>query len=239
MRVHRPTLWALLALGGAGLTGLALTSGHHAEAADHLDPPARVDPTSGGMDREADIADVYAWYTGTGAAGRVTTILSFAGPNMPAAGQEIPCDRDVLYEIHLSNDADLDPEFSIQARFGEDDAGNCFVRVAGAPGMPAAGMPGDAMVVPVEVPTTRGDVDVYAGLRDDAFFFDLQGFRDTVAALDDMPQPTPPMGLLMTNDRDFFAGQNTSALVVEFPLLAISPAGESFRVWATTSRTGA
>jgi hypothetical protein len=244
MTRHRPTLWALLVLTLAGAAGLAATSGHHVEAADHLDPPARTNPDMGGTDRNADIADVYAWHTGTGAAGRVTLVMSFSGPNAPSADQEMPCDRDVLYTIHLDTD-DTDgfenatTHDTITVRFGADDLGNCFARVAGVPGMPAEGMPGSQMVVPVEVPTTRGDIDVYAGLRDDAFFFDLQGFRETVAALDDDPQPVPPDGIFMTADRDFFEGMNTPAIVIEFPLLAISPGNEPFRIWATTGRIGA
>lgn len=229
-KTNRPTLWALLVLGGAATAGLALTSGHHVEAADHLDPPARTNPAAppdgagAAADREADIADVYAWHTGSGSTGRVTTVLSFAGPNMPAADQAIPCDPDVLYNILISNDDDLTPEFTIDVRFAADDLGNCFARFSGAPGMAM----GSSMVVPVETPTTRGEVDVFAGLRDDAFFFDLEGFRTTLST----------GTLSMTNDRDFFAGKNTSAIVVEFPLLAVSPAGETFRVWGTTARIG-
>jgi hypothetical protein len=69
-------------------------------------------------------------------------------------------------------------------------------------------------------------VRVYAGVHDDAFFFDLMGFRNTVTT-----------GTLdFAADRDFFAGLNTPAIVVEFPLLPVSPANERFRVWASTSR---
>lgn len=232
MKKNRPTWWALLVLGLAGAAGLAATSGTYVEAADHLDPPLRTnpaDPPAGAgatADRAADIADVYAWHTGSGTTGTVTTIMSFGGPNMPVADQAVPCDPDVVYEIHLSNDADAEDEFTIEARFAEDDVGNCFVRVTGAPGMPS-----DAeLVVPVEydgsltVPT--GTIRAHAGLHDDAFFFDLQGFRNTVST-----------GTLdFVADRDFFAGQNTPAIVVEFPLIAVSPANERFRVWGSTSR---
>lgn len=226
MRRRRPELW--IGLGAlallAGGAGLAATAGFQAEAADHLDPPARTNPDSGGTDRNADIADVFAWHRGSGATRSVVTVLSFAGPNLPAADQEIPCDRDVLYQIHVSNDADLDPEFDITARFGEDDLGNCFVQLTGIPGAGSA-----PIVAPVERVVQRNGVSVFAGLRDDAFFFDLVGFRETLT-----------MGTIrMTDDRDFFAGKNTPAIVVEFPLIAVSPGDEAFRVWATTSRTGA
>ncbi len=234
----RAALWAALVLTLGGAAGLAATSGNYVEAADHLDPPARVDPGGGGTDRAADIADVYAWHSGSGATGRVTTVMTFAGPTPAAADQAVTCDPDVVYQLHVSNDDDLDDEFTIEVRLAADNLGNCFARVSGAPGMPAAGMPGSQMVVPAEIATTRGDVDVFVGLRDDPFFFDLQGFRETVAALDDVPQPVPPAGITMTNDRDFFENLNGSAIVVEFPLIAVSPSGQSFRVWGSTARIG-
>jgi len=230
MTRRRPKTWvwlgliSLVALGA----GLAATANTTVEAADHLDPPGRTSPdtTMGGTatpDRNADIADVYAWHRGTGATASVVTILSFSGPNDPVADQAIPCDRDVLYNLHIDNNDDNTPDFTIRTRFGEDDLGNCFAQFEGVPGAGAGNI-----VAPVETPVTRGGVQAFAGLRDDAFFFDLVGFRETLS-----------MGTIrMTDDRDFFAGKNTSAIVVEFPLVAVSPTGQDFRVWATTARAG-
>src|SRR5262245_54181337 len=112
MSRQRPRAWVWLVLGGAAAAavGLAATANTFVRAADHLDPPTRTNPTMGGTDRNADIADVYAWYRGAGTTRSLVTIMSFSGPNPAAAGQEIPCDRDVLYEIHISNDADVEPE---------------------------------------------------------------------------------------------------------------------------------
>lgn len=223
MSKQRFGTWAglcLLALAG-GLAGLAVTANTEVDAADHLDPPARTSPPAG-TDRAADIADLYAWHRGTGADRTLVTALSFGGPNMPVADQAIPCDRDVLYQIHFS-DADLSNERTIDARFGEDDVGNCFVQLSGVPG--AGTTP---IVARIEHTVERGDVTVFAGLRDDFFFFDLQGFQETLA-----------MGSIrFMSTRDFFAGQNTPALVVELPLAAVSPTDAPFRVWATTSRNG-
>jgi hypothetical protein len=42
----------------------------------------------------------------------------------------------------------------------------------------------------------------------------------------------------MTNDRDFFAGKNTSALVLEMPIAGALGMGTSIRVWGTTARIG-
>lgn len=205
-----------LVLGIGAVTSLAV---HQGWAADHLDPPGRTDPDSSGTDRAADIADLFAWHTSDS----VVLALSYDGPNMAVAGQKVSCDRDVLYTINVSNDDDLDPEFSITARFGLDDGDRCFVSFDGIPGTG-----GNSVVGATDRELQWRDTKAFAGLRDDAFFFDLAGFRETLTTGD----------IKMTDDRDSFAGANASALVVEFPLAAVSPGGESFRVWATTARIG-
>jgi hypothetical protein len=235
MTGNRPKLWALLVLvlGGAG--AFASTQGNHVEAADHLDPPHRVspDPTTGAgaaADREADIADVYAW---TNADEHLVVAMSFDGPNAPAALDAVPCDPDVLYEIHI--DTDIQPfmgtgdedEFTIQARFGMDDVGNCMVQFSGIPGLAA----GSTLEGAVEHTLQRGETQAYAGLRDDAFFFDLEGFRTTLGT----------GTLSVSNDRDFFAGLNTPVMVIEVPTSDVTTvtASTAIRVWGSTSRAPA
>lgn len=222
MLTKRTFMWALAALSVAAVGVGSAAYVVHIDAADHLDPPGRTNPMAMGMDRNADIADLYAWHRGTGAAATLVTALTFAGPSDPVAGQEIPCDRDVLYTVHIDNDDDNVADFDVEARFGHDDVGNCFVRVSNAPGATAP------IEAPVELVTTRGDVKVFAGLRDDPFFFDLTGFQETLA-----------MGTLrFVNDRDTFARKNGGALVLEFPLPATLEGGTALRVWATTARIG-
>lgn len=216
-------LAALAACVGVAAGGLSVWHIRHSHAADHLDPPTRVDPAQGGMDRNADIADVYAWHQGDGATRTLVTALTFAGPNAPMAGQALPCDRDVLYTISIDNTGDGVAEHNIRVRFGRDDRMNCFVRFEGVPGLtqPVSGR--------VEHVINSGGVKFFAGLRDDPFFFDLQGFRETLM------MGTPRF----VNDRDFFAGKNDSAIVIEMPLAAAIGAGTAVRVWATTARIGA
>ena len=129
----------------------------------------------------------------------------------------------MLYSFHIDNDRDQTPDFDVRVRFGRDDVGNCFVRVDGAPGAGGSQIEG-----PVEYVLARGDVRVFAGLRDDPFFFDLQGFQTTLMTGD----------LSFVNDRDFFARQNVSAIALRLPLNAVSPTGAPFDTWVTTARTG-
>ncbi len=208
------------------VAALALTSGGfllfrgRSQAADHLDPPTRVDAAMMGTDHAADIADIFAWHRGTGASQTLVTVLMFAGPDAPVAGQRVSCDRNVLYGIHIDNTGDAVAEHNIRVRFGVDDRMNCFARFEGIPGRTTA------LVAPVESVRTVAGVSVFAGLRDDPFFFDLQGFRTTLMT----------GTLSFANDRDFFSRKNTSAIVVEVPMGPTLATGTTLRVWATSAR---
>ncbi len=221
---RKHAFWLALSALGLGITaavGGSMLEARDVQAADHLDPPARTDPGMG-ADRTADIADLYAWHKGTGASATVVTILTFDGPSDPAADQAVACDRDVLYTIHIDNNDDNTPDFDIEARFGKDDVGNCFVQVSNIPGE------SDPIEAPVGLMRQGTDAMVYAGLHDDPFFFDLTGFQNTLMS----------GTLSFVNDRDFFAGKNVSAVVLEFPLPAAAAGGTSLRLWASTARIG-
>ena len=186
------------------------------DAADHLDAPTRTDPAFDGTpDRPADIADIYAWHTPT----HLILALTFAGPN--PAGEAGTYDRDVLYEINLSTDGIAQTtEVPIRIRFGFD--GN-------RPGVQVTGLPGGASVQgPVEETLTVNNMLVRAGLFDDPFYFDLQGFRETRST-----------GTLRFNSqRDFFAGQNDTAVVIQIPRPMIQQGNQLIHVWSAASRFG-
>ena len=201
---------------GAAILGLASVSHREIGAADHLDAPTRTDPAFDQIpDRPADIADVYAWHTATD----IIVALTFAGPN--PAGQAGTYDRDVLYEINISNDGVPETtEVPIRIRFGHD--GN-------RPGVQVTGLPGGASVEgPVEETLAVNGMLVRAGLFDDPFYFDLQGFRETRS-----------MGTLrFNNQRDFFAGQNDTGVVIQIPRALIQAQPRLIHVWSAASRFG-
>ena len=208
MRVAVPSALALSAL---------VFVGHRAIfAADHLDAPARTDirfdPTP---DLAADIADVFTFHDAT----NFVVIVTFAGPrgaNLPAV-----YDPDVLYRINLSNAGSrADTEIPIDVRFGFDGA-NPGVEVRGLPGAPV-------IQGPVETNISSNGYMVRAGLFDEPFFFDLQGFRDTLST----------GTLMMRPDRDFFAGQNDTAIVIQIPRSRIENGNNIIDVWAETGRFG-
>lgn len=207
------------ALGGLGLAGAAaiLAPALGLLSADHLDPPARTDPSVDTTpDRPADIADVYAWHTATS----VILVITFAGPQ--ATDRPATYDRDVLYSINVSNKAPrTTTDIPIEIRFGQAGANQFGVQVANLPGVTGT------ISGPVETDLTKNGVTVRAGLFDDPFFFDLQGFRDTSTS-----------GTLMFNKaRDFFAGQNLTAVVIEIPKDRID-AGALVDIWGATARLG-
>jgi len=207
-------------LGGALALAIAagmVTVGRQSLAADHLDPPARTDPAVDlAPDTSADIADVYAWHT----AAHVIVAVTFAGPQattLPAS-----YDRDILYTINISNDANpTTTEFPIEVRFGQDGtaSGVQMKNVPGASG-PIEG--------PVETDLQKDGVTARAGLFDDPFFFDLQGFRATRST----------GNLSFDNRRNFFAGQNLTAIVLQMPRAALENGSNPIRISATTARYG-
>lgn len=211
----------IAAAGGIGAVALAamlLVPGQFTLSADHLDPPTRTDPAFDATpDIPADIADVYAWADATNAYFAVT----FAGPTTSTVGAY---DGDVLYTLNISTAAPAtSPEAAIRWRFGPatNGTGN-GIQVENAPGVTGT------IVGPVESILSKDGVRVYAGVRDDPFFFDLQGFRDTRSS-----------GTLMFNkNRNFFAGKNDTVVVLEIPKARLGGNANAIDVWATTARFG-
>jgi hypothetical protein len=184
------------------------------KAADHLDPPQRTN-IGASSDVASDIADIFIWNTAT----TVTLVLTHAGPQEPGV---LPYyDQDVLYQLHLSNSGSPSTDTAtIYVRYGKDPSGNWGVQFTGVPGStgPISG--------PVQTVLTSGSVQAEAGLFADPFFFDLQGFNDTKST-----------GILsIMNTRNYFAGKNDTAMVIEFPRSAIQNGTNPLTFWAETGR---
>lgn len=186
-------------IGGLGLAIAASLAapGFGLLAADHLDPPGRTDPSVDSTpDRAADIADIFTWHTDKS----VVIIMTFAGPqatNLPA-----DYDRDVIYAIDISNELPATTtDVPIRVRFGSGGENKWGVKVTGLPGVTGA------LIGPVETNLAKSGVRVRAGLFDEPFFFDLQGFKETKST----------GTLKFNNKRNFFARQNDTAIVIEIP----------------------
>ena len=216
----QPRRWIVgsgILMGSAAIA--LIVPGQLALSADHLDPPARTDPAFDTTpDTPADIADVYAFSDATNA----YFAVSFAGPQV--AGVPAFYDRDVLYTINVSTSAPAtSSDVTIRFRFGPATNGTgSGISVENLPGV------GGAIVGPVEQILSKDGVRVYAGLRDDPFFFDLQGFRETRST----------GTLRFDKSRNFFANKNDTIVIVEIPKTRLGGNANSIDAWATTARLG-
>lgn len=194
--MHRTLIPLLLLLPGVAV------------AADHAEAPgASADPA-------ADIGDLYAWHSGE----KLVTVLTF---NPLGAAGQANYDADVLYSIHIDSDGDNQPDHEIQARFGQNLAGEWGIQVMGLPGADSATTVGAAG----ESIDAGGGAMIYSGVNDDPFFFDVTGFGDTLAT-----------GTVAFTGTDGLAGLNVNAIVLEFPFADVVGANGTLQVWTTTSR---
>lgn len=177
-------------------------------AADHLDAPKTQ------ANQAADITDLYAWHTDQG---KVVVAVNFAG--LGEAGAEPKYNSTIVYGVHIDNDGDNKADIDTWVRFGQNSQGEWGVQVTDLPG-------GDPVItgpVGTTIDTKLG-LRVYAGLRDDPFFFDLDGFQKTLMT-----------GTVSFNkDNDTFAKTNVSSIILEMSTDAVKGAGNSFTVWAST-----
>ena len=182
--------------------------------ADHLDPPGRVNDTN----KASDIADFYAWHQGEGVNQKLVIVLTYGGPTLP--GAPATYDANVLYTIHIDSTGNHQADLSIYVRFAQNIAGVWGVQVTNLPGTIAP------VIGPANEIIEIGEVKVYTGLRDDPFFFDLQGYLDTLNT----------GTLSFDSTRDFFAGSNVTSIVLEMPMQPAVGIGNSLSLWATTAR---
>jgi hypothetical protein len=221
MRMRVIRRFAPLGLGGlamaVGLGLLGVVGG--ATAADHLDAPGMTSPGGSG---QLDINDVYA-FASPGNPGSTTLVMT----TNPAAGVLSPTSysRTANYQFVVDNNRDARPEgfFKINFTSNPNASGRQNYQVVWAPvGAPAKvigrGTTGD--VVPLD-----GGGRVWAGLRDDPFFFDLNAFLGSG-------------GRSFCDDgtTDFFAGLNTNAIVLEVP--TGDTVEDQFAVWGRTRLNG-
>jgi hypothetical protein len=190
-------------------------------AADHAEAPGTM------ADAPADISDFYVWNT---EGGTIVAIVNFAG--LAEAGSEPVYDPDVLYGIHIDNTGDNMPDIDIWARFGQNMAGDWGLQVVNLPGADAVPDPeicgtaaGHCGLVETEIDTGAG-TRIWAGPREDPFFFDLDGYQATLDS----------GNLMFSSTNDTFAGLNVTSIVVEMDAAAAADGAEDIKLWATTSR---
>jgi hypothetical protein len=196
----------ILSLGIAPLTS----------AADHLDSPL---VSSKGA---SDITDLYT-FSGPGGNGTVFVLGVNPGAGaLPNSGTTFGSKIDYL--IKIDTDADNKADIKYMYRFGKPNSNgvqsydvwrNSTWVARGLTGTDA----GSGLV---------GGGRTTAGLYDDPFFFDLDGFKGSVLGADNGRQ------LCDGDEVDFFLGLNISAIVLRVPNEALGGDGQAISVWAST-----
>lgn len=203
---------AVIALAGAPFVGFG---------ADHLDAP---DLTSPSGREDADINDIYA-FEGTNAANTVLVMTTH-----PAAGAIAPLAYadDVAYKIKIDRNGDAREDIVYRWRFKapERDGSQKYRLIrrvnGGEPNTVAVGWTGDTNPV-------AGGGKVFAGLRSDPFFFDLDAFLGAVVGTGN------GRSFCDGSETDFFAELNVNALVLQVPDGRL---GSNIGVWGVTSEAG-
>lgn len=205
---------ALFVLAAAPLVG---------SAADHLDAPG-LQPPSGEF--QADINDVFVFE----GANSNNTVLAVT--TNPAAGVFSPTTfgDDVLYQIKIDTNGDAREDLAYKIKFSEprDDGTQNYVVKLATGKTAQKDNPSGKQVAKGEMESfvdLRSGGRVFAGLRSDPFFFDLDAFRgttgvDNARAFND------------GNENDFFAPLDTLAIVIEVPDASL---GRNIGVWAETA----
>jgi hypothetical protein len=150
-----------------------------------------------------------------------------------AAGAAPQYDGDVNYVVHIDNDGDVDngAEIEIDVRFGQNGAGDWGVRATGLPGATSS------LTGAVGMTHTEGETSLFAGKRDDPFFFDLAGFNSTLDLAN--ADGSVDFSGFGGTPVDALAGLNTMAIVLEVPRSAVANGANPLNVWATTGRAAA
>ncbi len=199
-------------------------------AADHIDAPAVTGP--GNTSPANDITDIYAFQSPADN-GKLVFVLNTQGLLAPAATGAAQFASNVMYEINIDNTGDNVEDLVIQCLVQ-----NGKMRVYGPV---AVATPGTMSTVITSGPVTEVNVtsystgspvittnsngmSVFAGPRDDPFFFDLSRFKEIIAGT-------------QTGFRnpgvDAFAGTNVMSIVIEVPKTMLGSA-TTINVWGET-----
>jgi hypothetical protein len=214
------------------------TAAAGALAADHIDAPATT------ADPAADITDLYAWMSSDGKS------VELALDVVPFATSSSKFSDAVTYAIHVNSSSGYgktQTETLVICQFDTAQNIQCWVG-------DGEYVTGDASKT-AGIQSASGKVKVFAGLRNDPFFFELDGFKKAVSTVDaaegslqfdgsgcamlSAATSNTLVGQLMhepdgTAPKDTFAGKNVLAIVLEIDKSILTPGGSALGVWAST-----
>ena len=232
--------WSLLA--GIAVVGATLAITRSSSASDHQDTPeVELSP-------RMDVNDVYAF---PGASpDRIALVLTTSSPITPAQSAGAAFDPNLLYQLKIDNTGDGIEDKVIQVTFSGTGASQQVI-VRG-PVAPAQTGTMNTLVSGTSVTgatnTNLGSasgVQVFAGIRDDPFFLDLEQFfrivpdrKPVSGPLSQLPdQPTASAFRPASSAMDYLRGLNTLAIVLEMPAAMLTDGGtKKIGIWGTISR---
>jgi hypothetical protein len=191
----------LTVVGATALAGSLAVAAWPSGAADHLEAPLVK------TDGRTDITDVYAFKHGA------NTVLIMDVNPLAGVVSGTTFDPKGTYQLGIDNDGDAEFDVTLDVTFGspkKDDEQKVKVKLDGH----TVGIGSTEAVVDL-----RGGGKVFAGLRDDPFFFDLAAFLDQVKG------GSGGRTFCDANATDFFKGTNVSAIVLEVPSAWLTGAG--------------
>ncbi len=215
-------------------------------AADHTDGPAATAAP------ETDITDLFAWMSADHS--KMYLVMDV----FPAATTAAKFSNNALYVFHTTSKSALTATtgtpLDIICKFDAAQAIQCWAGgeyVAGA----TAGAP------TMGISSASGKLTVWAGLRDDPFFFNLDGFKTMVATVKGAAGALLPTadasgcpkvdaatsatlvsqlahGMNGAPPVDHFAGLDVLAIVVAIDAGLVTAGGPIVGVWASTNQPG-
>ena len=221
----------------AALMALAVSAA--VMSADHAESPGT------DADPAADLADVFIFPSPENTS-RTVGAITFGGRPAPRSRIDgsFYCDPNVLYTMHIDR-ADANGNFDniadveVMAKLGKRPDGTCGLQLENVPG---GG--GTFSGAAEEVFTSSTGLKAFAGLRNDPFFFDAEGYSAMVASFAAPGQNGDLVGAFRLGGgqprRDSFALRNVSSIVFEMSNDVLAPAvagvRPKVRIWATTGR---
>ncbi len=199
-------------------------------AADHIDAPAVTG--AGSTSPGNDITDVYAFQSPADNT-KMVFVLNSQGLLSPTASATATFPANVLYEINIDNTGDNVEDLVLQCLVQ-----NGKIRMYGPVAPATTGLnstiqtsgPSTEVAVTAygagsaNIGSNSNGTKVFAGPRDDPFFFDLSRFKEILAGT-------------QTGFRspgvDAFAGTNVMSIVVEVPKTLLGSAA-TLNIWAET-----
>ncbi len=213
-----------------GFASAALLVGGIVFAADHIDAPSVTGPSSTSL--ATDITDVYAFQSPADNT-KMVLVANVAGLLTPGTKTtDAKFGSNVLYEMNIDNTGDNVEDLVIQF-IVQNGRVRAYGPVAPATTGTSSTIRTNGAITEVDVTpygaaplvgTGANGMKLFAGPRDDPFFFDLTRFKEIIAGTQTS---------FRSPGVDFFAGLNVLSLVVELPKSLLGT-GATINYWVET-----